>query len=492
MGRPIDRVREFAVAVAAADAVLYERLAVSDRSVLDRGAPLVSRAADHSMVWFATATTMRLAGGRRARHAATRGVVSIAIASAVTNQLLKRVRWRDRPNIAILPPRRVARRMPTSSSFPSGHSASAAAFATAVAIEHRPLGAAVGIAAAAVAASRVVTGAHHPSDVVVGIGVGAAIALLGARLVPPAGPALADEAAVTPVQVPALPGGEGLVVIGNGGSGVDGENTALEAVADALPRARIVPISDGSELEAAAERAVRDGARALGACGGDGTILTIATVAVRHGLPLAVFAGGTFNHFAKDAGIPEIDAAAVAVGEGRGSLVDVATMNDDVFLNTASLGAYPEFVTERERLQPRYGKRLAAVISAWRLVSTADAVSIRVDGRPMRSLAFFAGNGRYAPVGFAPAVRPSLTSGMLDVRILQADHRAERWRLVWALLTGTLHRSGLYEEIVADSVDIDVDDHGGVLVSRDGEVGEPANHLEFRVLRGALRVYRPY
>ena len=65
--------------------------------------------------------------------------------------------------------------MPDSTSFPSGHSASAFAFAGAVAGSLPVLAAPLRGLAAAVAYSRVHTGVHYPGDVVVGSLVGATI-----------------------------------------------------------------------------------------------------------------------------------------------------------------------------------------------------------------------------------------------------------------------------------------------------------------------------
>lgn len=101
--------------------------------------------------------------------------------SAVVNVAVKRVGRRPRP---IRPDERaLARevRMPSSSSFPSGHSASAFAFATGVG--HRLPVAAVPLHASAglVAYSRVHTGVHYPGDVVVGSMLGTVLAQLTCR-----------------------------------------------------------------------------------------------------------------------------------------------------------------------------------------------------------------------------------------------------------------------------------------------------------------------
>jgi undecaprenyl-diphosphatase len=108
-----------------------------------------------------------------ARRAALRGLASIAIASATTNLLGKRATRRLRPTSEVSLARRLSR-VPRSTSFPSGHAASAAAFATGVALEIPALAAPVGALAAAVGASCVVTGVHYPSDVAAGFAIGPA------------------------------------------------------------------------------------------------------------------------------------------------------------------------------------------------------------------------------------------------------------------------------------------------------------------------------
>lgn len=476
--------------VARWDERVYDKLANADSTALDRAMPALSRAADYSILWMGIAAAMRTFGGRRSKRAAGRGLATLAVSSLVTNQGLKRLHWRNRPNGGAVPLRRRAKRLPTSSSFPSGHSASAAAFATAVAFENAPLGAALGVLALGVGTSRVATGAHYPSDVLTGFAVGAGIAALGAKVVPPVLPVLTEADMPEQKEIGGLSDGEGLTIIVNEKSGID-KAPITDRIKEGLPKADIITLEPDADLDALAEEAVAKGALALGVSGGDGTVVSIAAVALKHKIPLAVFPGGTFNHFAKDIRVLDVDDAIEAVKAGWVTQIDVATVNDKIFLNTSSIGTYPEFVTEREALQPRYGKRLAAVVAAYHMLKAKPKVRLKVDGTPLTAMLFFVGNGQYEPLDFAPAMRPQMDDGMLDVRVLLSDKRAVASRLLWATLTGTLDDSKLYLRKTVPSMVVDVVEPK-VLVSRDGEVDDPARVLRFGVLPKALTVFQPH
>jgi undecaprenyl-diphosphatase len=161
------------------DQAIYSAIASTQTPTLDRAMSRLSRAADYSKLSLASAAVLAVTRGRDGRIAAAAGLASLGVTSAIVNLAIKPL-WRRRrpdPTARDVP---VARqiRVPGSTSFPSGHSASAFAFATGVgrvlpreAVPLRAL-------AALVAYSRVHTGVHYPGDVLVGSLLGTAIAQL--------------------------------------------------------------------------------------------------------------------------------------------------------------------------------------------------------------------------------------------------------------------------------------------------------------------------
>jgi membrane-associated phospholipid phosphatase len=174
---PVSRPASLGSRIAASDQAILRRIADTDWPVLDSVLPRLSVAANHSVLWGGVAATLFLTGQPRARRAAARGLASIALASAISNLVAKSLNDRARPQATAVPVARRLARVPTSSSFPSGHSASAAAFATGTALELPALALVIAPVAAAVGVSRVVTGVHYPSDVVAGFGIGVGCAL---------------------------------------------------------------------------------------------------------------------------------------------------------------------------------------------------------------------------------------------------------------------------------------------------------------------------
>ncbi len=450
----------------------------------DRWLLRLSTAANHGRLWLAIAVVL---GARKGplRRGAIRGTGSMAASSLLVNAVLKRLFGRVRPDLENLQAHRRLRREPGSLSFPSGHSSSAAAFVTGLAMESPLAGAALAPVALGVGYSRVHVGVHYPGDVVAGLAVGGAVAAATQHWwrVRPKAPAR-----VRPVsEAPALPDGEGLVVAVNPRSGPEDYDPAAD-IRRILPRAEVLETTADRGVDALLGEAAASGrAQALGVAGGDGSVAAAAAVAIEHGLPLAVIAAGTLNHFARDVGLQTPQDTADAVVSGQAVKVDVADVNGTPFLNTSSIGSYPEMVRRRDRLSGRMGKWLALTVAAAQTLRRQAPVELEVNGRPLSVWIIFIGNCLYTPRGLSPAWRPRLEDGLLDVQYLRADLRLGRTRAVMATLLGLSEHTRSYGHFTAEEVRV-VSRSGLRQVAYDGEMGEKAREFHFGK-RAPLTVY---
>lgn len=159
------------------DRALYTAIAETPAPDVDVSVRRLSRAADKSRLWFGIAAAMAAFGGSGGRRAAARGLLTVGVTSAVVNLGVKSLYPRRRPDRtgAGVPAGRYVR-MPSTRSFPSGHSASGFAFAASVGRDVPALALPLRLLAGAVAYSRVHTGVHYPSDALIGSIIGAGVA----------------------------------------------------------------------------------------------------------------------------------------------------------------------------------------------------------------------------------------------------------------------------------------------------------------------------
>jgi undecaprenyl-diphosphatase len=162
--------------VAVADRLALRRTIKKIPPWVGRPADLIGHAATGGRLWLGAAAGLAVLGPR-GRRAATNGVAAYLATSALANGPAKWATQRNRPRgflLADLP--RMGRR-PSTSSFPSAHTATAVAFATAASIE-LPLAAPVLLApAAAVALARIQAVRHYPSDVLAGAALGGVVGI---------------------------------------------------------------------------------------------------------------------------------------------------------------------------------------------------------------------------------------------------------------------------------------------------------------------------
>ena len=158
------------------DRRVFDTVASWTSPVLDRTMPELSVAASKSRLWMAIAALLAIFGGAKGRRTAVEGMIAIGVTSFVANVVFKNLVRRKRPTDLVPEERRLVQ--PESSSFPSGHTASAAAFSGIVDRAYPKLWLPINGLAATVGFSRVYTGVHYPGDVLGGWLLGRAVALI--------------------------------------------------------------------------------------------------------------------------------------------------------------------------------------------------------------------------------------------------------------------------------------------------------------------------
>ena len=270
-----------------------------------------------------------------------------------------------------------------------------------------------------------------------------------------------------------------------------------EAFRAAGVEADVMSLEPGEDARALAQRALKRRPGVIVAAGGDGTIGAVADVVRGSGTALGVLPAGTFNHFAKDLGIPlDLAEAARVVARGKRARIDLGEVNGRVFINNASLGLYPGVVRERERQRRRLrrSKRAAmlwATLAALHRPPQLDLL-LELDGREQRCAApfVFIGNNEYAVEGFDIGTRARLDAGKLSVYTTRRCGSAGLIKLALHAVFGRLRQADDFMHTTVRSLRIE-SRRPQLLLATDGELRLAQTPLEFRVLPGALEVIVP-
>ena len=250
-------------------------------------------------------------------------------------------------------------------------------------------------------------------------------------------------------------------------------------------------------LEAAIREAMKAEPQRILIAGGDGSVGTAARVVCGKATQLAVLAGGTLNHFARDHDIPtDFDKAVAVAANGVEASADVAYVKDRLFLNTSSVGAYVGYVHLRDRMEKYLGYRIASFVAAIRLYFSLRPVSLELEVNGERK--------QYStPVVFIGVGERETKSPVLGNRVRGGRHclhvivlRERRAARLLALALDAARR-GLTEVAATPELDSFMVDscvittHHSHHVAVDGEIVRLGTRLEYRMEQGALRIIVP-
>lgn len=289
-------------------------------------------------------------------------------------------------------------------------------------------------------------------------------------------------------------------VVMNAGSGKRRGAALAREVAEAFAacgREAEVRLAKGVELVAETDRALADRCGVVVAAGGDGTINAVASRLAGTEARMGVIPCGTFNYVARGLGLPETPAEAVrAICAGRERPLDLGEVNGRVFLNNASLGAYPEILRRRERIYHRWGRsRVAAnwsvVLALWEFRARMR-LRVTIDGetRRFKTPLLFVANNAFQLAQFDLDGRACLEDRRFALFVAPDSDRWKLIRLALKLMLGRLRAARDFELICGREILVETRARRR-LIACDGEREAMRGPFRFSRRLNAVRVLVP-
>jgi diacylglycerol kinase family enzyme len=269
----------------------------------------------------------------------------------------------------------------------------------------------------------------------------------------------------------------------------------VRAAFAACGREIALELLDGKDMSDGIRRHLDASIIAVG--GGDGTLGGAAQILTGTRTALAILPLGTRNHLARQLGVPlDLAEAAQIAATGERRRMDLGRAGKRIFVNNASIGLYPELVTERDKR--RGPKWLGTIPAAWQVLRTMRPHHYRlnVDGQAheIRSPLLFVGNNRYSLDFGSLGERESLRDGELSLCAIRAEGPVELAWFALKVLMGLTSPNADFEDL-GEARSITIEAAGGsggeIGVALDGEVERMTLPLQLDILPAALGVVAP-
>jgi diacylglycerol kinase family enzyme len=253
---------------------------------------------------------------------------------------------------------------------------------------------------------------------------------------------------------------------------------------------------DAEEMKEAIQEAVDKNLPRIVVSGGDGTLAMAAGLLVDSNTELAIIPGGTLNHFAKRLHIPldSNDALQLALN-GRAQPTPFAMVNEQLFLNTSSVGAYVSFVQSRKKLERKLPYLGASFVAACRRLINFRRVKVHIDNTELLTPLVFIGVGERELK--MPELGQNKANGKsgLHLIVLRCSNRCAALHIaIQAMFRGVnpLAREQHLENTILESVEVKVRSRKKWLtVALDGELVKLKSPLQYQFHQQGLNVVTP-
>lgn len=233
------------------------------------------------------------------------------------------------------------------------------------------------------------------------------------------------------------------------------------------------------------------------AAGGDGTLNAVAKKLMHTDIPLGIIPLGTFNYVARALNVPlDIVQAAEVIATGRKQDIHVAKINDQIYLNNASLGLYPLFIKKRELYNQRFGRfPLHAYTSALDVLlreRKSLKLSVTIDGQkyPVTTPLIFFGNNQLQLSDMKLTIAECAANGKLAGVVITKSDRLSLFKMLWQWIQGKIEQASDVHVFCAEEIRVNCK-KVSLAVALDGELVSMKTPLNFSVQKAALTVMVP-
>jgi diacylglycerol kinase family enzyme len=235
----------------------------------------------------------------------------------------------------------------------------------------------------------------------------------------------------------------------------------------------------------------KEEADCLVVAGGDGTVNGAVDEIGGSSTPLGIIPRGTYNHFARDLGLPDDEDACIEIIAAKNMrTVDIAEANGKIFLNNASIGAYPFALILRDQYENHRGmqKRFAMIGAVIKTFFIFPVVSVTIETEKetyVRKTPFvFIGNNVYTS-----GKRERLDEGVLSV---YCAHKKSRWGILFMGLLSAVSslKEQYFDEHITKNLTIELKKNR-TYVALDGDIISLNSPVQFSVRPQSLKVFAP-
>ena len=293
-------------------------------------------------------------------------------------------------------------------------------------------------------------------------------------------------------------------LLANQGSGQGAGNTIsklAESICQELGFELVVhDIHESKELSLKAKEAIASAEQnqdVVMIAGGDGSVRSVAELAVGKNIRFAVIPCGTFNFFARTHEIPEDLGQAIRTAlTGSLKKVRLGSMNDHVFLVNASLGLYAKSIINREQDTTKFGRnRIVVILSTLSSFLSRHKIldvtfcSENQEKKLHTSMIFIGNNAMQLRNLSVPVVR-CLSQDLLALVILKPLKKLDVVRLMFRGLFKFWDHEDRLQSFCVESATIR-SKRSVHLVALDGEVFHLKSPLTIKTMHDALNLVVP-